>query len=471
MARKSSAPAEMAGPPAGTAVVEEAGPSRKKLTITIPGDEVTQTLEASIASVMSEAALPGFRPGRVPRRLIEKRFGSAVKQEAKNQLLSTAYSRALEEHKLRPLGDPEGAEALEQVELEPGRAITFTLEIEVPPEFELPNLEGIEVLRPLIEVQDKDIDTFLGRIQINDGRLEPRDAAEPGDYCIGHGVMKNDAGEVIHDIQGAVIQVPPPEKKGEGAVLGVKVDDFGAQIGLPKNGDTLTIRATGPENHENAKVRGRKLEVTFEVGQINRIVPATVEELMTRYGLADEGQLRESIRLRLDARARVEQQVAMRGQIARTLGDMVTMTLPERMTERQAARHLERARLEMLYRGMDPRQVEEKLTEMRSATAANAARELKLFFILARAAELMKIQVTEEEVQGRLAQLASERGVRPDQLLAEIQQRNQGAMLVQQIREHKTLDALLAKAKITDMPVDEFNAMMAKKAGERVQLA
>lgn len=467
MAKKSKA--ESGGGSAG-AVVEDIGPSRKKITITVSGDEIAQTMETSLASVSAEAQLPGFRPGRAPRRLIEKRFGGAIKSEAKNQIISTAYSRAIEEHKLQVLGEPEGGEALQTMEFEPGKSVTFSVEVEVPPQFELPALEGIEVHRPLIEVKDTDIDVFLDRIKINEGRLEPKEQAGLGDYCIGHGVMKNADGDVVHDIQGAVIQIPPADKKGEGAVLGVKVDDFGKQVGTPKVGDTLKIKATGPEQHEDAKVRGKKLDVTFTVTQVNSIVPASSDELVARYGLSDEGQLRESVRLRLDHRARVEQQVAMRGQIAQHLGDAVKMDLPEKLTERQSARNLERARMEMLYRGWDAAQVEEKVAEMRSSSAANAARELKLFFILAKAAEALKVQVTEEELTGRVNQIAAERGVRPEQLVNELRQRNQGQMLIQQLREHKTLDAILAKAKTTDMPVDEFNKLMAKRAGERVKL-
>ncbi|HVZ94405.1 MAG TPA: hypothetical protein VG797_07840, partial [Phycisphaerales bacterium] len=203
----------------------------------------------------------------------------------------------------------------------------------------------------------------------------------------------------------------------------------------------------------------------------NRIVPATTEELVSKFGLADEAQLRESVKMRLEHRARIEQQMAMRAQISSHFTDSIKMELPEKLTERQAARNLERTRLNLLYRGFDARQVEEKITEMRSSSAQAAVRELKLFFVLAEAADRLKIQVTEDEVNGRIAQIAMERGMRPEQLRNELIQRGQGGMVVQQVREHKTLDAILAKAKVTDMPVDKFNEMMNKKKEEGVSLA
>lgn len=466
----------MAPPEAPTAgaqqvKIEDVGPSRKRLTITIPADEVSESIETSFAGLASEAQLPGFRPGRAPRRLIEKRFGSAVRAEAKNQLVSSAFSKAVEANNLHVLGEPEGGDELQNLELEAGKAITFTVEVEVPPAFELPSLEGIEILRPIIEVKESDVNGQLERICINEGSLDPRDQAEAGDYCIGRGVMKNAAGDTILDIDGAVIQVPPADKGGKGAILGVAVDDFSKQIGSPKAGDVVRVSCTGPENHEDERIRGQALKAEFTVSQVNRILPATPDQLRERFGFADEAQLRESIRQRLDRRAEIEQQVAMRSQISAYFYDNVTMDLPQRLTAREAARNLERTRLDLLYRGVDAKTVEERMVELRARTADAAVRELKVFFVLARASQALQLQVTNEEIGGRIAQIAAERGMRQDQLVAELKQRNQLGLLAQQVLEHKTYDAILKKAKITDTPVDEFNKVMAKKRGEGVSLS
>lgn len=443
--------------------IEDAGPSRKKLSITIPAETVAEQLGTSLDTLMVEAELPGFRRGRAPRRLIEKKFGTAVRKEAKNQLVATAYSRALEEHKLRVIGDPV-SEGLEKVELEDGKPLSFEVEVEVLPEFELPALEGVPVRKPVIEIKDEMVDAEIDKLRLHEGSLEEREAPEPGDYLTGHGVMKV-GDEVVVDIHDAVVQVPPPEKEGKGMILGIVVDDFAKQLKLPKAGETATVKATGPENHENEKVRGKDLVITFEVARVDRIIKASDEHLVQRFGFETMDQLRDALKGRIAQQVEIEQQTAMRQQVARYLLDNTEMQLPERVTAAQAERTLARQRMEMVYRGVPAQEIEERIAEMRAASSAAAVRELKLFFILDRAAEKLDVKVTEGELNARIAQIAMANNMRPDKLRAQMIQQNQVGQVFQQIREHKTMDAIVGKATITEMPAEEFNKVMQEEAG------
>ena len=127
--------------------IEDAGPSRKKITVEIPAETITERLELAMEAAATEAALPGFRKGRVPTRLLEKRFGPMIRNEAKNELISGAYSEAVQENELKVIGNPEGGD-FDSIEMESGKPMTFTLEVEVLPEFDLPELNGIKVKRP-----------------------------------------------------------------------------------------------------------------------------------------------------------------------------------------------------------------------------------------------------------------------------------------------------------------------------------
>lgn len=448
---------------ANKVTITDAGPSRKKVSITVPAETVTAKLKESMDTLMVEAQLPGFRKGKAPRQLIEKRFGTGVRDEAKRQLVAQAYQSAVQEHKLQVVGEPI-SEMLEKVELKEGKDLAFDIEVEVMPTFELPSLEGIEVRKPTIEVSDEMVAEEVKKLQINEGRLESLEKPEPGDYLTGRGVMKDSAGHTHYDINGAVIQVPPKEKDGKGMVLGIMVDDFAKQLGLPKPGETVTIKAKGPEQHEIEAVRNADLTITFKVERADRIIPSTTEEILAVYGLQSAEQLNEGVRMRMNQRVLIQQQTVMRQQISQHLIDATEMDLPERLTVSQAARALQRQRLELMYRGFEPTQVEERIAELRSASQEVARRELKLFFILNKAADDLQVQVTEGEMNGRIAQLAQERNVRPEALRQELIQRGQVGGIFQQIREHKTFDAILAKAKVTDMPADEFNKLMADEA-------
>ena len=159
--------------------VEDAGPSRKKITIEIPASAVTEKLGDSLDLISVEAALPGFRKGRAPRRLVEKRFGGAVKDEAKQQLVASAYQQAVEDNKLKVIGEP-FSEELEALELEEGKGLSFSLEVEVAPEFEVPELDGLKIRKPLPEVSDEMVHCETDKILINEGGLEERETYEAG---------------------------------------------------------------------------------------------------------------------------------------------------------------------------------------------------------------------------------------------------------------------------------------------------
>jgi trigger factor len=465
MAQSTAAPSS-----ASSVRIEDVGPSRKRLTITIPGHRVTEQLDESIAAVASEAAIPGFRKGRVPRSLVEKRFGAMVRDEARNQLVASAYSEAIEQHKLQVLGEPEPTEDLSKVELKPGADLTISIEVEIVPEFQLPALEGIEVKRPAAVVTDEMVESQVRQLCQNEGTLEHQPKAEPGDFCIGDGVIRDEkSGTEYLTLAGAVIQIPAADAGPRGAILGVLVEDFAKQAGAPGEGDEVVIKVKGPENHENPEMRGKPLVITFKVQRIERIKPATIEDLVARFGVADEKQLRETITLQLNQRAVIGQQVAMREQIARHLLDSVDLDLPEKLTARQSERNIQRQRLEMMYRGLTPMNVEQRMAEIRDRGHEAAQRELKLFFILARVAEQFNVQVTNEEVIGRVSQIARERGTRPQDLYQELAKSNQLVHVAQQIREHKAIDAVLSRAKVVDgeVPGADEPAEKAEKAAPK----
>lgn len=463
MAKKNTGSAAVAEPTPAPVKVEDVGPCRKKLTFEIGAARIAELISEKFDDLSGGVQLPGFRPGRAPRNLVERRFGAHVREEVKQQAVAEAYEGALKERELRVLGDPEGGDELKDAVLDGRTPLKFSLEVEVAPEITLPSLDGMEVMKPRFEVTDEMVAHEVERLATNDGALESRESADHGDYCVGRGVMKNNKDETVLDIPGAVIQVPKKGDDGDGMILGVKVDDFAKQIGKPKPGDTLHVKTEGPENHENESVRGKPITIEFKVDEVHRIIPAKVEDLVRRYGMESEEQLREQLRVRLEQRVMIEQQSAMRQQIARRLLDTVKVELPERVTARQAARNLERHRLDLMHRGVEPRVVEEHIAESRASTTEVAVRELKLFFILDKVATDQQVQVSEQEVNGRIAQIAASRGERPEQMRAALINSGQINGVVQQIREHKALDALLAKAKVDEVSVDDFNKAMKKR--------
>lgn len=446
--------------PANSVKITDAGPSRKKISIEVPAAAVKSKLTEAFDTLEGEAELPGFRKGRVPRQLIEKRFGTHVRGETKSQIVSDAYRQVMEEHKLQVVGEP-FSETLANTELKDGQTFAFELEVEVMPQFELPSLDGIKVIRPTLDVTDEMVQKEISNLCINEGDLETREKAEAGDYATGHATMVDDKGTEFYNIKGAVVQKPAADKGGKGMILGVMVDDFDKQMGNPKPGDTITVKCKGPENHEVEGLRNANLTVTFKVERIDRIVPASVDKIVSGFGMQDEQQLKDALKQRLDQRVQQQQQSAMRQQIAKHLGDQVKMDLPERLSARESVRTLERRRWELMNRGVEQTKIEEHMAELRASSAAFAKNDLKLFFILTKAAESLGIEVNDQEINNHIYQMAMMRNVRPEKLRQDIIQANQVGAIYAQIRDHKTMDAILAKADVSEMAAEEFNKKMA----------
>jgi trigger factor len=442
-----------------TVTVSDSGPSRKKLRIEIPAATVAAKLRESMSMVAASAALPGFRPGKVPANIIEKKFGSTVRSEAKGQLLSEAFRSAVDEKQLKVVGDPI-SDDFDKIELTDGKPVVFELEVEVVPDFTLPSLEGVDIKKPKIEITDDLVAEEIKKIAINEGDLESRESAEAGDYVTGHAVMTGSDGTKFYDLPGAVVQVPTADRQGKGMILGIMVDDLAKQLGSPKAGDTITIKATGPDGHEVEKIRGDKLTITFKAERVDRIIAAPTSKIVEMFGLESEDKLKEVVKERITQQATIQQQSAMRGQVERYLAKNTQMELPGRLTAQQSARALERRRLELMYRGVDVQKIEEHMAELRAASGASAAHDLKMFFIFGKASDDLQIRVTEGEINGRIAAMAFQRNQRPEQLRGELMKTGQISGIYAQIRDHKVADAVIAKAKVTEVSVDEFNKLM-----------
>ena len=139
--------------PPATATIEEAGAARKRIKIEIPEERIKGKLNEAFGELQRDAVLPGFRRGRAPKRLIEKRFGGDMRNTVKQQLVAEAYEKAVENNKLDAIGEPEID--LSKVELPDNGSLTVSIEVEVTPEFALPSIEKIAVKRPKLEANEE----------------------------------------------------------------------------------------------------------------------------------------------------------------------------------------------------------------------------------------------------------------------------------------------------------------------------
>lgn len=449
-------------PPATDSVyevkIEDVGAAKKRLTVTVPASVINEKIDASMGTLANQTALPGFRKGRAPKALLERRFGSTVRDETRNQVIADGYASAIREHDIKPVGEPEPVEPVEELVVEHGKPLTFSVDVEVVPEFELPDLEGIEINKPILELTEEHVDSELKSQCAQVGEIRSlKSDFEAGDRITGPGTVTKE-GDDEPFFHHENIDMVLPEKGAHGRVLGLLVDGLEKLVKGKGVGDEVTIETIGPESHELEDVRGKKLTIEMKIREGQRLIPGPLEKVLEQYGMDSEDILREQIKLALEQRRDEEQRAAMREQVNERLLDMIEFDLPEKMTQAQAARLIERQRLEMLYRGgLSVEEVETRLAEMRAETVAQSRRRLRLSFILHKLGEHFEIGVNEQEINGRIAAIAAQRSERPEKLRQELLQSGAIGQIASQIREHKAADRVIDKAKIKEIDAEEWN--------------
>lgn len=448
----------------GEVTIEDIGPALKKVSVEIPASEIDAKIETSYGLLQTNATIPGFRKGKAPRKLLERKFGTTLRDEAKAEILRDSYKKAVKDNGLRVLGEPR-IDGIEHLQLEPGRGLSYSFEVEVVPDFTLPNLEDIEITRPVLEVTDELINAEMRDMQVRLGNIETVDGTpESGDFFIGTARILSEAGNEVGNMPDTVTRLPLDEpadgqdNPNAGVIAGMKVHDARSLLTGKKAGDVVTFETTGPEQYEIEEVRGKPVRIEFTIQSVRRLVPAEVGQIVSRFGMDNEEQLRTQVQTALLARIESEQRDVMRRQLIRHLLDHVEIDLPERASARQAARNLQRVRLQLMEQGATAYEIEERLAELRDSSHEVARRDMKIMFMLERLAEEYNISVEDGEINARLIRIARQQGVTPDQLQQQLIKSGEAPLLVMQIKHEKTSDYIVDNfARVVEKSAEEWN--------------
>jgi trigger factor len=423
--------------------LEDAGVLKKKITVTVPRGRIDAKLNDMFGELSSTALVPGFRTGHAPRRLIEKRFGKEIGTDVRNALVGEALNDLVEKQKLHTVSEPDFK--LDDIKLPDAGDMTFELVVEVAPDFELPPLEGIEVKRAAMEVTEARIDEALENLRGSQAKYEPtEEAAIEGDVVL---VGTKITGEGIEPVEkhGLAMRVAP------GQVEGLPLLDLGKVLAGKKANDVATLTVKAPEAHPTEAWRNKDLTVELTVSQVRRTVLPEINEDWAK-GMGFEGlpQAREFLKTRLKSRVEYEVQRDMRAQICKHLLDTIKFDLPEGVVERHSAQLLRRKAMDLLYQGVPQEKIAEYVTQMQATIGDEAKNDLRLSFILGKLAEEQKIEVLDGEINSRVAAMAQQQNRRPERLRQDMESDGSLGTVVDNLREEKALDVLLAKAKIVE---------------------
>ncbi len=404
--------------------VETLSPTRVKLTVEVPFEELKPMMEDAYRTIGASVQIPGFRKGKVPNRIIDQRVGrGAVVQEAVNEALPKFFAEAAEAEDVRAIGAPEVD--VTAVPLEDGQDFTFTVETDVRPDIQLPDLEGIAVVVDEVAASEEDIEERMTTLRERFGTLVGVErSVEDGDF-VSIDLSASIDGEEIDSVSGVSYEVGSKNML-EG------MDE--ALIGLAaEESTTFTAPLAGGDNE------GEDAECTVTVLSVKvRELPELDDEfaqLASEFDTLDE--LRADLATQAEQAKKYEQGIQARDKLLEHLLDAVDVPVPDGVVDAEVHTHLE---------GENRLDDEEHRAEVQESTR----RALRAQFLLDAIAEKLEVSVEQPELIEYLVMSAQQYGMDPNQFAQAIDQQGQIPSIVQEVARRKALAAVLDQATVTD---------------------
>ena len=406
--------------------VETLNPTRVKLTVEVPFDELKPSLDAAYKTIGSQINVPGFRAGKVPARIIDQRVGrGAVLQEAVNEALPHFYGQAVEDNKIRPLGQPDVN--VTEVPAEPGQDLKFTIEVDVRPALVLPDYEGIPIEVDVLdgEAVGTDVESRMTALRQRFGTLTGVDrVAAKGDF-VSIDLTASIGEEEIDTAKGISYEI------GSGNMIDGLDDALVAMAA--QESKIFTAPLSGGE-HE-----GKDAEINVTVQSVKERVLPEVDDDFAQ--LASEFDTLEELRTDIQAQAerakKMEQGVQARDKVLEHLLEKTEIPIPEALVEAEVTQHLEgESRLED--------------DEHRAEVAENTRTAMRSQFLLDAIAEKEQVSVGQPELIEYLVMSAQQYGMDPNDFAKAVDEGGQIPAMVAEVARRKALAAVLEKANIVD---------------------
>jgi trigger factor len=421
--------------------VEELSPTRVKLTVEVPFDELKPNLDHAYREVARQVRIPGFRPGRVPPRIIDQRVGrGTVLEQAVNEAVPELYGKALQEHEVFALGQPD----LEITKLDDGKELAFTAEVDVRPSFDLPDLDGLSVTVDDTEVTPDQVEEYLGSLRERFASLKGVERpVEDGDF-VSIDLAASVDGEPVEDAQATGISY----EVGTGSMLdGLDEALLGMSAGETK---TFTADLAGGD------LAGMAADVEVTVNSVKvKELPVLDDEFAQSASEFDTiGELRAGTRKQLELMRKAGQAGQARERALDAVLDQVDMPLPERVLEaeidqrrRSLKDRLDQASMTMADylegSGQTSVAIEEEFEN-------DAKRSIKAGFILDRLAVQEELGIESAELNSYITEQAYRIGISPDELAQQLTDANQLNSVVADVLRSKALTLITERATVKD---------------------
>lgn len=450
--------------------ITDVGPCRKHIKVTIGRDEINRFRSAEIERFAAEAEVPGFRRGHVPPKLVERRFKDELNGQVKQKLLVESLEQISEDYDLQPINEPDFD--FEQLEIPDEGDFIYEFDIEVRPEFELPDYRGLSIRRPVRKITESDVETYLERFLAQYGELVKVDRpAKAGDLLVLNVAFEHN-GKPLNRVERMTAQLKPVLRFED-----AELEGFDELLAGAQPGDVRETQVTVSTEAERVELRGETVQVRFEVVEINeQQLPELDHEFLERVGVESEIDLRDAIRSMLERQVAYAQRQSARRQVLEQITASANWDLPESLVRKQVENALHRERLEMQQAGFTRQEILSRENEVLQHAISETRQALKEHFVLDRIAEQEGIDVNQVDIEREIHMMALQRGESPRRVRARLEKTGVIENLEAQIRERKAIDVILEHAKYEDTelpPVvdDRVEAVATSVCGMSVTVA
>jgi len=411
------------------------------VTVTVPGDEYKTELDSNFKRLSQTVNMKGFRPGKVPKSVIEKHHGEELRRDTKQQFVQQGLQKVVTDEELRPVGQPRmDAESLTDAE---DGGFICKVELSLRPAYELGEYKGLTAESEKVEVTDTEVDEAIENVRTQQGRPEP--VSEDGLKENGMAMARLELLEGENSIMArdgmrlSPMSTPP----------GVDEEAYKAAMIGAKEGAELEIPVTFPEDFHVEEMRGKAGTCKISIAQAFDMVMPTNEELIKMVGAEDEAGLMQ--RVREDIEKAKQHQANMKVELAllETLIASHDMQLPSRLIEDQINNRKNAAAQQMMQEGVSEADIEGKLAEQEDAIRTEAEHNTKALFLLEDVAQAEELQVQNEDVAQKFQEIAQRNQTSVEEVQKYYQEQNLIQQLAMEILEIKVRTFLRENATIT----------------------
>jgi trigger factor len=431
--------------------IQDVGPCKKHLKVTVPRSEIELQFKESLGTFQRDAQVPGFRPGRAPKQLVEKRFRKEVAGQVKSALLMASLEQIDADHSLNPITQP--TLDLEAIKLPDEGPMFFEMDVEVRPDFQVGEYRGLKVKRPVKTIREQDVEAQLGRFLERHAQVVPKlhGAAKIGDYLTADLTFLKPDGGVLNEVKEIQFRLQPELRFQDG-----HIPEIGAALAGVNVGEVREVQAKLGTSVADPSLRGQTVTVKVQVHDLKELrMPEVNHEFLASIGFDSLEELREAVRDALKRRHESQQKQAVRRQILDTLIAATPFDLPADLVTRQEKSTINRLVMDLRREGFSDNDIKAREAEIRANAHEMTRRSLKEFFILARIAEAEGIKVDDEDLEMEIEALAERSDESVRRVRARVEKEGLGDALATQILERKALDHILEAVEIEDVPLDE----------------